>query len=187
MTGLSMGGIMRELDLLKRSECSCEFCISLCRKTPGWFRPREIPRLAKFFGLTVREVFEKYLIVDIKPTMNGRDIYVLTPVKNFELVDEPVILMLINDMRDRNKLMGWNCDRAGAWTSVKYTWIGAPCIFYENKKCKIHSVKPFECSITRHDIKHDEIRVLLAEEWRNSKLVKGLLKGQGPIERGEDE
>lgn len=175
---------MRKLDLLKRSECSREACRSLCQKTPGWFRPREIPRLARYFGLTVREVFEQYLIADIQVSYN---VYVLVPVKNFKLVDEPLILNFIDEMRDRNKRMGWDCDRAGTWTSVKYTWIGAPCIFYNDGRCEIHSVRPFECAVTRHDTTHHNIRKWIAREWLNSKLVKRLLKERGPIEREEED
>ena len=61
------------------------------------------------------------------------------------MVDKDEVLMwrFIDEMRDRNREMGWDCDRAGTWTSVKYNYIGAPCIFIEKGKGKIHIVKPF--------------------------------------------
>ena len=180
MRELSMGGMMK-LDSLKRNECSCKVCRGLCLKTPGWFLPQEIPLLAKYLELTIKETFEKYLIADIKGGWEC-NVYVLTPVKNFEGIDkdEEGMLHFIEEIRDKNKKMGWDCDRPGAWTSVKYVWIGAPCIFFKDSKCEVHSVKPFECSVTNHDLTPDKIRTLIAKEWSGSKLVKELLNGNEP-------
>lgn len=45
-------------------ECSCKSCQNACQYKPGWFKPAQIPVLAKNMGITEKELFDKYLGVD---------------------------------------------------------------------------------------------------------------------------
>ena len=171
-------GLMNKLAQYKITECTCEKCISYCKKRPGWFRPKEIPKLAKFLKMSIKGVFQKYLIADYW-IGNSSDTYLLSPVKDFEKVEEPLIKETISFQREHNKLMGReDCDRAGSYTSWSYAFLHAPCIFLKNNRCTIYEARPFECAVSWHGDKGSirDIRRLIAEKWKKSKLVKELLR-----------
>lgn len=45
--------------------CTCESCVGLCRKAPGWFSPHQITPLARSLHLTEKETLERYLKVEV--------------------------------------------------------------------------------------------------------------------------
>ncbi len=168
---------MKELDKFKKSSCTCEECISYCKKTPGWFRPKEISLLAEFLELPIVKVFEKYLIADFH-TGDSQNIYVLAPVKDFEFLvsfGHPLMRELLTTQKEHNELMGRDCDKAGKQASWGYALIYAPCNFLKDDRCTIYPVRPFECAIVNHDETPSTIRELIAREWRNDHLIATLL------------
>lgn len=167
---------MKDLDKFQKVECTCEKCISYCKQRPGWFRPKEIPRLAEFLKMSIKEVFQKYLIADYW-IGDDKNIHLLSPVKDLEKVEEPLLKETISFQKEHNKLMGRDCDRAGSYASWGYAFLHAPCIFLENDRCRIYRVRPFECAVSWH--KNDSsvrgIRELIAMEWKRYKGIDALL------------
>jgi len=177
---------MKKLDKFKKNSCTCKKCISHCEKTPGWFRPKEIPLLAEFLELPIVEVFEKYLIADFF-IGDSQNIYVLSPVKDFEYLisfGHPLMRELLTTQKEHNKLMGRDCDKAGLHASWGYAFIYAPCIFLKDDRCTIYPVRPFECAIANHNETPSTIRELISREWRNDHLIKALLN-KGTKEQGK--
>lgn len=166
-----------KLDEYQITECNCQECVSYCRKRPGWFRPQEIAPLAESLGLNVKETFEKYLILD----WFGEDkIYLLSPVKDFDKLlfsEDPLKRELASLYLESNKLLDRDCDRAGSYASFAYAFVHAPCIFLRGNRCSIYSVRPFECKVTWHKNNDSifNIRKLIAEEWKQSKLLEQLV------------
>ena len=169
---------MKELDKFKKNSCTCKECINYCEKTPGWFRPKEIPLLTEFLELPIAKIFEKYLIADFW-IGNSQNMYVLTPVKDLEYLisfGHPLMRELITFQKEHNELMGRDCDRAGSYASWGYAFIYAPCIFLKDGRCTIYPVRPFECAIVNHNSKPiKNIRKLISREWRNDHLIETLL------------
>lgn len=169
---------MNKLAQYKITECTCQKCISYCKQRPGWFRPKEIPKLAEFLGVSIKGVFKRYLIADYWLGDNDDNIYLLSPVKDFERVEEPLIKETISFQKEHNKFMGRHCDRAGSYASWGYAFLPAPCIFLKNDRCTIYKVRSFECAVTWHGDNYSirNIRRLIAEEWKKSKLIEELLR-----------
>lgn len=139
---------------MEDSECSCEKCNSACRNKAGWFVPEEIPRLAKFFGVTEPELFKTHLAVDWwEPDADFKStVFLLAPANSRSTPGE--------------------------------MYSGNPhgqCIFYDQQKgqCKIHEVKPFECRKYLHDQTSQQIhplRVGVVKEWvKHQKKITALL------------
>jgi len=168
---------MNKLDQYEIIECTCEKCISCCKERPGWFRPKEIPELAEFLKASIKGIFQKYLIADYW-IGDSSNIYLLSPVKDFDKVEEFLIKETISFQREHNKFMGReDCDRAGSYTSWSYAFLHAPCIFLKNNRCTIYEARPFECRVTwhRNNSSIKDIRRLIADEWKKSKLIEELL------------
>ncbi|MBA7643226.1 hypothetical protein ES703_50945 [subsurface metagenome] len=168
---------MKELDKLKKSSCTCKECISYCEKTPGWFRPKEIPLLAEFLELPIVKVFEKYLIADFW-IGDEKNIYVLSPVKDLDHSELPEH-ELITIQKEHNELLGRDRDKAGKRASWGYAFIYAPCIFLKDDRCTIYPVRPFECAIANHNETPKNIRELISREWHNNHLIETLLTTKG--------
>lgn len=167
---------MNKLDQFKETHCTCQECISYCKKTPGWFRPQEISQLAEFLDMSIQRVFRKHLIADYW-IGDDDDIYLLSPVKDFEKVEGGLEKRTIAFQKEHNKFMGRNCDRAGSYASWGYAFLHAPCVFLKDDRCDIYKVRPFECKVSWHGNVDSAkgVRRLIAEEWRKSKLIKRLL------------
>lgn len=171
---------MMKLDQCEITHCTCKECISYCEKRPGWFRPSEMPRLAKFLEIPLKEAFRKYLIADFW-IGEETNIHVLSPVKDFDRIKSGEMLEMLEihrEMhREHNELMGRaNFDRPGSRASYGYAFIHAPCIFLENNRCRIYAARPFECAVGWHKMKKStsSIRELIAKEWKKSKLIDEL-------------
>lgn len=59
------------------NECTCERCQDACRRKPGWFLPSEAENLAELMGMTLKDLFDKYLGVDWY--VGFPDVFVLSP------------------------------------------------------------------------------------------------------------
>jgi len=166
-----------KLDQHEITNCTCKKCISDCEKRPGWFRPGEMPRLARYSKMPIDELFRKYLIADFW-SEEKEDIYVLSPVKDFDRIKSEEEQEMLTMHRQHNELMGRDCDRPGSRASWGYAFIHAPCIFLENGRCRIYVARPFECAISRHDEGESasNIRELIAGEWKKTKLIDELLR-----------
>lgn len=138
-------------------ECSCDNCVSACKKKPGWFAPGEIKPAADLLGMSEKDFFDKYLSVDYwgKPdswlfvlspaTLNA------TPGKEFPL------------------------DPTGQ------------CVFLtEDGKCSIHEAKPYECKSYDHRNKEEDREqfsnqhLSVAEAWVPHKDYITSLLGREP-------
>lgn len=125
--------------------CSCDRCVSYCQR-PGWFLPDEIRSLAAHLGLTVKELFDQYLVVDWwggtgkEGIPEGTDIGILSPGKPHE---------------------------HGQLASLGFGVHPADCIFLKEGKCSIHAVKPQECRNARHDVEPAKGQhVAIAKAWQ---------------------
>lgn len=169
---------MSGLDQYEITHCACRECISYCEKSPGWFRPGEMPRLAESLKMPLKEVFKKYLIADF--WIGESNIYILSPIKDFSRVKSGPEREILDVQREFNKLMGRDCDRAGSLGSWGYAFIHAPCIFLKDAKCSIYEARPFECAVAWHNMKESTstIRELIAKEWKGNKLVHELFPGR---------
>jgi hypothetical protein len=109
-----------------RISCDCSTCKGACQSKPGWFKPDEAEKVAEYLGITIRELFNDYLAVDWFQG-KGDEIFVLSPATN-------------------------NCE-TGSMFSFNPK---GRCIFFENDKCKIHPVAPFECKEYFHEQSYKE-------------------------------
>jgi len=125
-------------------ECSCEVCVSACKKKPGWFIPGEIKLAADLLGMSEKDFFDKYLSVDYwgEP---GSWMFVLSPAT---LNTTPGQEFPLNP--------------------------GGQCVFLtKDDKCLIHAAKPFECKSFDHrkkeseeeDQKQESQHFSVAESW----------------------
>jgi hypothetical protein len=65
-------------------QCSCKQCRALCLGTPGWFMPGQVTLAAKFMKMSLREFFDRYLIVEYWVDCDG-DVNLLAPRRDFQL------------------------------------------------------------------------------------------------------
>lgn len=170
---------LKNLSQFIKTECSCEECIGYCKKSPGWFRPLEISPLAKFLKLSIKAVIERFLIADYWIT-DSKDIYVLTPVKNFEESQDPLILEFLRINEIHRESDGIKIDSAGGRASWSYAFWRVPCIFLKDDKCSVYPVRPFECAVSWHGDRFPNIRELIADEWRHEEILERLNEG-GPL------
>lgn len=128
-------------------DCSCTECIGNCER-PGWFLPDEVRAAAGFLGLSLKEFFDRYLVIDwwYRPSEGTERLPVLSPGKE---------------------------DEHGGIASVEFVYTFNPCIFLtEDDRCAIHAVKPHECRSSHHsgpgnEGQHYEVaKVWASEEGR---------------------
>ena len=143
---------MNNLPILETIECSCETCVSACRKKPGWFLPEEITPAANSLGMTDKDFFEKYLGVDYY-WKDGEHNYVLSPA-----------------------VKSMNPGEMFPFSA------GGECVFFENGKCNIHENKPYECKIYDHrHLAPDDIHEKVSEQWVPHKDEIKSLYGKEPV------
>ena len=94
----------------------CSFC---CWRRPGLLDKNDVVSISKFLGITKQRLFNDYLVIEYVGFGNS---YCLLPRRKEQ------------------------SDIAGELISSDRTFdIGTPCIFLENKLCKINKVKPIHC------------------------------------------
>lgn len=98
------------------ADCTCDKCVRACSHTPGWFRPGEAERAAKFLKMPMRRFFKKYLGVNWYTWKRNRPVFVLAPA--------------ITTMDAGHEFPG----------NPK-----GQCVFLKDRRCLIHPVKPHDC------------------------------------------
>jgi hypothetical protein len=128
-----------------------------CENAPGWFAPGEMEAAAAWMGMTPDAFFEKYIVLQsVKlPDEPGRPtVEVLVPTK----VDS-----------EGKPLLGAGCRPPRA-----YQYMNGPCVFYKERRCSIHPVRPMECrgyfceQPESENITHEQIGKLWYDRWRAS-------------------
>lgn len=137
---------------MKRQKCDCDTCKGACSYKPGWLKFGDEKRIAKKMGITVKELFEKHLLVDWWQDEKDKDYFGLSPA---------VTRLSAGQMFDYNPK--------------------GKCVFFENGLCNIHSVAPFECKSYIHTQKSEQSMITHKEcamSWDTpeaKKLIKELL------------
>lgn len=106
---------------MKTRDCTCEKCVSACKRSPGKMLPYEAERIAKFLELPFDELKKKL-------------------IKNYHYNSETDPLIW------EPRKVGMDEDEEIA--SDEYTNRRGTCVFLKNDRCTIHEVKPFECRIS---------------------------------------
>lgn len=123
-------------------ECQCQRCQRGCTYKPGWFMPGEAEVVAAHLGMSLPELFQAKLGIDWwdRTQHEGGNIDLLAPaVTNWE----PGVRYSEDDPLGQ-------------------------CVFYENGRCSIHEVKPFECRHSHHSMslrEHRHLHARVAEAW----------------------
>ena len=110
-------------------DCSCESCQKACGFKPGWFKPGEAEVTAEHLGMSFETFFQLFLMVDWVSDYAKGDVFLLSPA-----------------------VVGREPGRE---------FPGNPrgkCVFFEDGKCGIHDVKPFECREYIHTESQDDVR-----------------------------
>ena len=136
-----------------RVSCDCNTCKDACKIKPGWFKPGEAEKVAEYLGISLQDLFNEYLAVDWYQN-EADETFVLSPATN-------------------------NCQTGGMFPFNPK----GRCVFFENEKCKIHSVAPFECREYYHNQSHKECTDRhedVSKEWTNKKEYMSELLGFEP-------
>lgn len=133
-------------------DCKCKWCTNGCLYKPGWFNFGQIEEVAKFLGITVKELFDEYLAVDYWASAEN-PIFVIAPA--VDTIKTGVEYPL---------------DPHGRCVC---------CVFYDEAiGCKIHAVKPAECAFVDHDKSREEcteFRNTVRDSWLGKTQIKELL------------
>lgn len=114
--------------------------------------PGEAEKIAEYLGITLKELFIKYLAIDYYLSCKDGNKYLLSPA---------VKSMIPGNMVPANPM--------------------GECIFFdkESSKCKIHPVAPYECKKFIHGTQRTEIEERhkwVAEQWNNEKNYDQLVE-----------
>jgi len=145
--------------------CTCDTCKNACLNRPGFFLPEEIGPAAKSKNLSIKEFFDKYLVVDyiLGGRYYKRTVFILAP-----------------------SIIGSNIGMEASFNP------NGRCIFFNKKElCDIHSVnniiiKPRECAFSDHIISEKNYRkerIKIIKAWDNKEaqdMIKTLL-GREPV------
>lgn len=149
-----------EMPYEKSPSCSCEECVSSCRHRPGWFLPGEAEKVAKYLKISMKELYEKYLVMDY---FGQREIDVLSP---------------------------GSLEEHGHKASIGFAFRGSQCIFLNSQdRCSIYSVRPFECAVAHHGNRHklEGFHHWVAQQWRG-KDVWQMIEGEAKaLKKGKRE
>ena len=107
--------------------CSCERCISACRRDPGRLIPVDVRKIAVFLGIGEKELSERFLVRIPAKGGNPRvRVHFLAPakIKASRFLAAP-----------------------GTVVPDYYAEESGRCVFLTpDGMCQIHEVKPFECA-----------------------------------------
>lgn len=138
-----------------KSSCKCHICQGACRRKPGWYKPGEIEKSAELLGLTTKEFFDQYVMVDYwcSDEENKEPVFVLSPAF------------------------------AGSGGGMAPFDPKGACSLFKDGNCKIHGAKPFECSEYIHTCTMEEVGVAhksCMEAWRDHQGQIEELLGRKP-------
>jgi Fe-S-cluster containining protein len=151
---------MIPLDIATIPDCTCETCISYCRR-PGWFTPEEAQ-------MAIASGYGKLLMLDYWVSSGDKeDIFLLCPANpGYERQSAPEVSLL---------------------TMALYAAVGTSNPLYSgctmlstDNRCGIHAIKPLECKVAHHAFPdastglHEEIAMLwdndaaqlIVNQWR---------------------
>ncbi len=148
------------------NSCSCRQCVSGCTRRPGWFHPGEVAKAAEYLGMTPKEFFDKYLVVDYQTEnrhilLPGED----EPGQSFVFVLSPALAGM----------------KTG--TEAPFDMMGRCVFFTDDQKCAIHPAKPGECRHAYHDHTDEQtgrFKLQMVEEWRGNEQEVTDLLGREP-------
>lgn len=118
------------------ADCTCASCQAACKRKPGWFHPGEVEKVAEFLGITLQELFDKYLMVDSWETRR-------------EFIDILCPAVKGQEPGGRSAVRGGEGE----------------CVFFHDGLCSIHPVKPLECRAMRHDIGYGHMHREISKAW----------------------
>jgi Fe-S-cluster containining protein len=133
--------------------CSCERCVSACRRDPGRLIPADVKKLAAFLNIGEKELAARFLVRIPAKGKNSR-IHFLAPakIKAERFLAEPGTV--VPDYYEHEK---------------------GRCVFLAaGNACSIHPVKPFECAAymgCRHTFlgrpyKEKDVEAFFVSRWK---------------------
>lgn len=137
------------------NDCSCSTCVGACHRRPGWFKPGEVETAASLVGMSIKDFFSKYIMVDYWLNYPNRPIFILSPATP---------------------------GRAGRIAPL--TPLGR-CIFLVDDRCSIHEAKPYECAIYDHSFTSKEAAANhkdAAMAWKDHQAQIIELLGHDPMD-----
>jgi Fe-S-cluster containining protein len=135
--------------------CSCENCISACRRDPGRLIPGDVKKIAAFLNIGEKELLEHYL-VRIPAKGGSRRVHFLAPAKLKASRFLAAPGTVVPDYYDEEK---------------------GRCVFLAPEgACRIHEVKPFECAAymgCKHTFlgrpyKEKDVETFFISRWRKA-------------------
>lgn len=138
---------------MKMDACSCEKCVSACRRDPGRLIPGDVKKIAVFLNIGEKELLERYL-VRIPAKGGNRRLHFLAPAKI---------------------KAGRFLAAPGTVVPDYYDGENGRCVFLTPEgACGIHEVKPFECASymgCKHTFlgrpyKEKDVEVFFISRWR---------------------
>ena len=132
----------------------CSRCAKCCITHPCALAPNDLGKIADHFGLSKRELFMRFLVLDYVEVSGDRLYFVCPARKN---------------------------DQAGVIVNSDWTFSDSPCVFLAGNECSIEDVKPeggrrFCCSLmtrsNRNFIGYSKMKS--ASDWSKSHLVNNL-------------
>ena len=126
-----------------------------CENNPGWFAPGEVEKAAEWMHLPVEEFVGTYLV--------------LNSIQLDDLPGRPVVEAFVPTKVDEK---GQPLEGAGRRSSRVYQYMKGPCIFYKEKRCGIHPVRPMECRAyfceqdEKLNLSHEQIGKLWYDTWK---------------------
>lgn len=146
-----MSVLERRKTVTKEFNCVCQKCIACCKRRPGWFIPKQVPRLLKYFKVkTIKALLKKGIAIDWweGDNFDEKDTLILAP-----------------------NIVGNSSDRYPFWP------IGT-CVFLKKDRCSIYSIRPFECRMTNHQVsKAKSLHETAANKWKNETMLDELYEG----------
>src|SRR4051794_11711842 len=111
-------------------------------------------KAAEWMGMTPEAFFNQYIV--------------LSNVKLTSLVGQPVVEAYVPTKVDEK---GQPLEGAGRRASRVYQYMKGPCVFYKDRRCGIHPVRPMECrgyfceQPESLNISHEQIGKLYYDLW----------------------
>jgi len=145
----------------QRISCNCQSCRDACKFKPGWLKFGDEKKIAAHLKISVRKLFNDYLILDHIKNDDGTYYFVLSPCPVH--LQPGSIMPLTNTGR---------------------------CIFLtKDEQCQIHEVSPLECQLSIHDLEDQQAgknHLDIAKTWDNEEaqlFIKDLYGSKPVVEK----
>jgi Fe-S-cluster containining protein len=126
-----------------------------CENNPGWFAPGEVEKAAEHMGLAVADFVNQYLVIN--------------SIQLADVPGTPTVEVFVPTKVDGK---GRPLEGAGRRSSRVYQFMKGPCVFYRDRRCGIHPVRPAECRAyfceqdEKLNLSHEAIGKLWYEAWK---------------------